>query len=403
MVKSVVSLTVNNEIATQVRSKDLRQEPISNTKKVCKNTVYGSALKKLTIRSVTSGPVPRAYLSATHHHNIAVALRRCSMDLPLGQDIVVLGKIPSPSFFKNRVVQTNADVLKLGAIIYKKKRGRDSTQASSHPSRDEDDTWGSEYIVNTEGYDKAMIPPKVLRRLLADAAGALTDSDAPPSLACMYIPTSFRPHSAHTPAPADRLNSVNCAFKVYRFFALTPTLARRCAAAGRPAVGKFLPLGVGKLKAADCPGPYFMVALPDAGVGDSDSGEDDAAEAAPACGATAVKTAAHSDSDGTVRSVGPAGDLPSFSLTLGAGAWARGSAAPPPGRRGVMTLPPLVLGRSDSDAAAQSLRSTAAAATAAATSWLILRRRRIRRRRRRQPGPIRALQRRLHICLRLQY
>jgi hypothetical protein len=199
------------------------------------------------------------------------------MDLPLGQDIVESGTIKSPSFFKNRVVQTNADVLKLGAI-HKKKRGRDSSQASSHPSHDEDDTWGSGFFVNPEGYDKAMIPPKVLNRLIAaDAAGAFNDSNAPPPLACAYIPSSFkrrpaRRDSAHPPAPADRLD---CAFTVYKFFALTLDLARRCAAAGRPGVGKLL-----NLKAADCPGPYFMVALPDAGVGDSESGEDDTAEAA---------------------------------------------------------------------------------------------------------------------------
>ena len=219
-------------------------------------------------------------------------------------------KIPTPAFFRDRVAKTNDDLLRCGVIVNDNHHHHNPSPAASRKARAADKSpaaggecsnWGREYLVNNEGYDKAMLPPRLLRRILSAAAGEARN-EGPPLLACGYIPTSFRPRQ--TPAgPAGTADRLDSSFTVWKFFALSPELARRCAAAGRPAVGKLL-----KLRAADCPGPYFLVALPNAGVDDSDiEGGDEDADGA----AGPTRASSGTDSESPVdAALGPPGCLP---------------------------------------------------------------------------------------------
>ena len=258
---------------------------------------------------------------------------RSGLETGLNFQIHRLATIPPPSWFRDHVPATIGGLLSCGVLVDAagQERGQGGARAGARADRRSGKESGGsgcqldDFIVNAEGYDKAMVPERVLRRL-ADAAARRGEGATQPGplLACGYIPTSYKPRRRRSRAPPDPSGAAgagaapstkppSCAWTIYKFFALSPALAARCVEAGVPAVGKRL-----KLKVEDCGGPYFLVALPNAAADDSDGeGDSDAAPAAPTPAPSA--SAAAAAPEGTDGSPPPAATAAIWSTYVPAG------------------------------------------------------------------------------------
>ncbi len=153
------------------------------------------------------------------------------------------------------------DILAKGVIVDKKIKTK-----HAEASEASEGTWGYEFHVNPEGYDKMMIPKTVMRRLKSN----LLHSQSSEMICAGYTPTSFKIKPEYK-AMTDAGMKLEAAFTVWRFHLLPADIARQCAQLETNSIGKKL-----KLKSAGIPGPAFLVALPVASAdGSDDPGSDD--------------------------------------------------------------------------------------------------------------------------------
>ncbi len=187
--------------------------------------------------------MPIAYRSGALNSKIAQLLQAYQNGvLPTG--ISIAKCIPPPLFFKARVPEKFEDILARGVLIDSKALKGTIIEGAKK------EEWGADFNVNPEGYDKMMIPEKVMNSLNSN-----NNRNLP--VCAGYIPTTFKFKSkAEKVEGGVKLES---SFTVWRFHQLSPEIIQRCMQLkeNRLDIGKKL-----HLARRDFPGPSFLIALP---------------------------------------------------------------------------------------------------------------------------------------------